>query len=284
MSSSIARAYSRVAALQHALRVADLFLHLVVADAAGRLLQLARRVALVLRACRWRASGAAARGPRASASIASFCSPSFCACASCACAAGLRSASTPLGDLLLLVGELLRPGAARSGCRARPLRAALLELLLRFAQPLLGRRGLRAAVARAVGRRAAHRVGRVLQPLRRRRSDPRAGCSRDQLLELPRRLLHLVGERALARRRRPPRCDPTAPSAAAARPPAAGAARAPSASRPARRSAGRRSAARRAAASRTGSPACPARARTDPPDRRPSARPGRRRRRRRAAR
>ena len=116
------RARTRTAAcgLQRVLRVADHLADPLVGDAAGRFVELARRVAVVARAPRWRASRAAAAGRRP-------CCPSRPCAAASACASRLarrarltgRGRCTSDCDLASARRRAPRPAAARPGRRAR---------------------------------------------------------------------------------------------------------------------------------------------------------------------
>ena len=121
---------------------------------------------------------------------------------------GLRASAAAASSLLPLPAAA-GPPAAPARRRACPLAAAC-----------------RIAFADSCSRRAASASAWLLLSL------PLGLAAK--LLELTRRLLELVGERALRRRRRPAALL-SARARAAPRPAAAGAARAPSAARPARR-------------------------------------------------
>ena len=200
------------------LRVVDLFLDHLLADRAGGFLQLARRVALVVRdAPAGRDCRAAARARRRRCAARPSAAPAAAAARSrCRPAACCGRGCTPLGDVALLLRELAPPRCSASFA-VLPARCAAWfcwSRLLRFLQLLRRLLRLRAAVAAAVGRRLAHRVRRLLQPPR--------GVGQilalltlplgfaPQLLELPRRLLDFVGQRALPGAAARPPCCPRA--------------------------------------------------------------------------
>ena len=224
----------------HRPRVADLVAHPVVAHRAGRLRQLARRVLLVLRACR-----AALRSSCFSSSptFASSASLRSLSCWILLDAAVRRRGLEPLdvvGDLLLLAGDLL--GLPQRVCDVA-LGAAglrLLQLALRLLQPLERRR-------RPAPRRSARRWPPPAASHRRPRAAaaPTASSSgrfssRDSCSS--RRAASSACSASCALAAAPPPPTPAGRRGAlraAARPPAPAAAPAPSASPSARRASDR---------------------------------------------
>src|SRR5204863_9086411 len=185
------------ALLNDALRVADLLADALVPDAAGGLIELARRLLLVaahlvrellellLQIGDLRVHRVLALAERLRLRVAAR--PRL----------RLIEAVDVGGDFLLLARELL--GLPLRALQIAIAAAALVafELLLRLAQPIERLSGLRAAVLRSVRGRLPHRVRRVLQLLHRVVQLLALLLVACQLLELPLHLLHLIGELAL---------------------------------------------------------------------------------------
>ena len=105
-----------------------------------------------------------------------------------------------LGDVRLFRRQIRRPPAEVLDVAGQPLALLPLQLPLHLAQAVEGRRRLCEPLVVGVGRRLAHRVGRLLQTPRRLHHLGRLLLAR-QPLEPPGRFFRLVGEDAL---RRPP--------------------------------------------------------------------------------
>ena len=187
----------RSGALQRALGIANLLADPLVANAAGRVVELARRVLfvaahlvgelleLLLQVRDLGVHRVLALSERLRLRVAAGAGLS------------LIEAVHIRRDLLLLARELL--GLSLRALQVALAAAALVafELLLRLAEPVERLVRLRAAVLRSVGRRAPHRVGRVLQLLHGVVQLLPLLLIARELLELARRFFRFVGERAL---------------------------------------------------------------------------------------
>ena len=197
MSSSIAlRVIARRAAQLRA-AVANLLAYPLVADRAGRLFEFARRVLLIaarlvgnLFEILLQLADLRVHRLFALREVLRLLLP---------VGAGLRTleAVDVRGDLLLLVRQRFGLLAGRLDVALRAIALVALEFLLRLAQLVERRRGLRAAVTRSVRRRLPHGLRRVAHLLGRVRQILTLLLAR-QLLQPPRGLLEFVGELTLA--------------------------------------------------------------------------------------
>jgi hypothetical protein len=110
--------------------------------------------------------------------------------------AGVRQVVHIVGDVLLFLRNLLGLANGVAHVALGPVTLRALQLALRFAQPLGRGRGLPLRAGITIGGRTAHGIGRIAQ-LSRRVGQILPVLVARETLELPRRFLRLLGERAL---------------------------------------------------------------------------------------